>query len=62
MADLKLSFLTVSYPTMIIRLVGAVDTIRADRPLKTALNPSSENKVLAVRMMEVPPSICNKSK
>ena len=42
---------------MIMRLVGMVDMIRADKPLKTALNPSSEYNVLAVSMMDVPPSI-----
>ena len=45
---------------MIMRLVGIVDTTRADNPLKTARNPSSEYSVLAVNNMDVPPSICKK--
>ena len=32
--------------------------ILADRPLKTALSPSSEYNVFAVKSIDVPPSIC----
>lgn len=42
---------------MMIRLVGIVDNILADNPLKIALIPSSEYNVLAVRNIDVPPSI-----
>ena len=44
-----------------MRLVGIVDMIRADKPLKTALSPSSEYNVFAVNSIDVPPSICWKN-
>lgn len=55
-SGLRLSFLSVSYPTTITMAVGVEEMMRADRPLVIPQKPSSASSVLKVSMTEVRPS------